>query len=75
LWSGATRVGSFLMYTAGGTGCRVDVLVNNAGQGLTYPCAEVPLSKAKATFDVNVWGALELTQVSHRVLAQSLSGA
>ncbi|KJV24786.1 short-chain dehydrogenase [Aquitalea magnusonii] len=42
---------------------RIDVLVNNAGYGSYGSVEEVPLSEARAQFDVNVFGAVRLTQL------------
>jgi NAD(P)-dependent dehydrogenase (short-subunit alcohol dehydrogenase family) len=42
---------------------RLDVLVNNAGYGSYGSIEEVPLSEARAQFDVNVFGAVRLTQL------------
>lgn len=41
---------------------RIDVLVNNAGYGLSGAVEEVSDSEARAQFDTNVFGALALTQ-------------
>ncbi|WP_062791399.1 oxidoreductase [Aquitalea pelogenes] len=43
---------------------RIDVLVNNAGYGSYGSVEEVPLSEARAQFDVNVFGAVRLTQLA-----------
>lgn len=43
---------------------RIDVLVNNAGYGSYGSVEDVPLSEARAQFDVNVFGAVRLTQVA-----------
>ncbi|MBJ6798802.1 SDR family oxidoreductase [Geomonas propionica] len=40
----------------------VDVLVNNAGIGESGPIAEIPVDLVRASFETNVFGALELTQ-------------
>lgn len=40
----------------------LDVLVNNAGVGYTTPLLTASLPHARALFDVNVWGALSVTQ-------------
>jgi len=39
---------------------RVDILVNNAGYGMHGAIEDVPLEKAKAEFDVNLFGAARL---------------
>jgi NADP-dependent 3-hydroxy acid dehydrogenase YdfG len=41
----------------------VDVLVNNAGPGESGPLAEIPIDLVRASFETNVFGALELTRV------------
>ena len=40
----------------------VDVLVNNAGIAVGGPIEKVPLDRAQAMFDTNVWGALRMIQ-------------
>lgn len=40
----------------------VDVLINNAGAGQTGPMADVPISRVRRLFDVNVFGTLAITQ-------------
>lgn len=42
---------------------RIDVLVNNAGYGSYGALEDVPMSEAKAQFDVNVFGGALLTQL------------
>lgn len=42
---------------------RIDVLVNNAGYGSYGALEDVPLEEARYQFDVNVFGALRLTQL------------
>lgn len=42
---------------------RLDVLVNNAGYGSYGAIEDVPLDEARRQFDVNVFGAMRLTQL------------
>ncbi|KAB2813044.1 oxidoreductase [Pimelobacter simplex] len=42
---------------------RIDVLVNNAGYGSYGALEDVPMTEARAQFDVNVFGAARLTQL------------
>ncbi|HEX7864736.1 MAG TPA: oxidoreductase [Variovorax sp.] len=42
---------------------KIDVLVNNAGYGSYGAVEDVPLEEARAQFDVNVFGAVRLTQL------------
>ncbi len=41
---------------------QIDVLVNNAGIAIGGPIEKVPLDRAQALFDTNVWGALRMIQ-------------
>ncbi len=41
----------------------IDVLVNNAGYGLTGPVETVPVDEARRQFEVNVFGAMRLAQL------------
>lgn len=41
---------------------RVDLLVNNAGVGLTGAAEESSLEQAKYIFDVNLFGAIRMTK-------------
>ncbi|MDO4573398.1 MAG: SDR family oxidoreductase [Clostridia bacterium] len=41
---------------------RIDVLVNNAGYGISGPVESTPPAKARALFEVNVFGALHCIQ-------------
>ena len=40
----------------------IDVLVNNAGISVGGPIEKVPLDRAQAMFDTNVWGAVRMIQ-------------
>lgn len=42
---------------------RVDLLVNNAGQGCVAPLMEVDMQRVRETFDVNLFGLLAMVQV------------
>ena len=39
---------------------RLDVLVNNAGMGITGPIEDTPTDKMKAVFDTNLFGAIDV---------------
>lgn len=41
----------------------IDILINNAGFGMTHPFVTSDLTRAKDMFDVNVMGAVYLTQL------------
>lgn len=40
----------------------LDVLINNAGMGVMAPMTTVPMDKVRASFDVNVFGMVEMCQ-------------
>ena len=42
---------------------RIDILVNNAGYGSYGAIEEVPIAEARRQFEVNVFGAMRLTQL------------
>ncbi|KAM5347959.1 hypothetical protein ACJ41O_007783 [Fusarium nematophilum] len=50
------------------TGGKLDILVNNSGVGYRAPLIESDLAAAKACFDVNVWGVLEVTRAFNPML-------
>lgn len=41
---------------------RVDLLVNNAGFGISGPAEETSIAQAQAMFDVNLFGVIRTTQ-------------
>ncbi len=51
----------------------IDFLVNNAGYGYAMPLIEADIEEAKKLFDVNVWGALAVTQ-AFAPLLQKVNG-
>ncbi|MCB4796126.1 oxidoreductase [Pseudomonas sp. NP21570] len=53
---------------------RIDVLVNNAGYGSYGAVEDVPLAEARAQFDVNVFGAVRLTQLALPYMRKQRSG-
>jgi len=53
---------------------RIDVLVNNAGYGSYGAIEDVPTSEARRQFDVNVFGAMRLTQLVLPHMRQQRSG-
>lgn len=53
---------------------RIDVLINNAGYGEYGPLEEVPIENAKKQFDVNLFGADQLTQLVLPVMRQQHFG-
>lgn len=57
---------------AGMTGGRLDVLVNNAGQGSPRPCTDLEVdSTVKAIFDVNVFGVMRVVQAFAPLLIEA----
>jgi NAD(P)-dependent dehydrogenase (short-subunit alcohol dehydrogenase family) len=53
---------------------RVDVLVNNAGHGMLGTVEEVSDAEARAVFDVNVFGLLDVTRAVLPVMRKQRSG-
>ncbi|MDP3353245.1 MAG: SDR family oxidoreductase [Flavobacteriaceae bacterium] len=41
---------------------RIDILINNAGKGITGPIEETPLEEIKANFDTNFYGLINVTK-------------
>ena len=52
----------------------IDILVNNAGIGESGPVAEISVDLVRRVFEVNVFGALELTQGFARKMVERRSG-
>ena len=48
--------------TSHSSGSRIDVLVNNAGEGLNGTIESIPLKRAQQHFDLNLWGVYRLVQ-------------
>lgn len=53
---------------------RIDVLVNNAGYGSYGAVEDVSVDEARAQFDVNVFGAVRLTQLALPHMREQRSG-
>ncbi len=53
---------------------KIDLLINNAGYGLTGPAVELPLEQIEKEFAVNVFGALKLAQLVGKVMAKRRDG-
>ncbi len=49
----------------------LDVLVNNAGVGLTAPLLDTSIDEARHLFEVNVWGMLAVTQAFAPLLIEA----
>jgi len=52
----------------------VDVLINNAGMGVTGPMADVPIETLRKIFEVNVFGTVRITQEVLRQMIPRASG-
>ena len=44
------------------TGGKLDILINNSGARYVVPALDADIEAAKKMFDVNLWGALAVTQ-------------
>jgi 1-acylglycerone phosphate reductase len=53
------------------TGGKLDMLVNNAGASYHAPVLDTDIARARAMFDVNVWGVLQMTQKFSPLLIES----
>lgn len=53
---------------------RIDVLINNAGKGMTGPVEEIPLAEVQALFDLNYFGALRMIQEVLPIMRSQKSG-
>ncbi len=53
---------------------RLDVLVNNAGAGITGPLEETPIAESKKAFETNFFGPMALINVVLPVMRQQNSG-
>ncbi len=53
---------------------RLDILINNAGKGITGPIEETPLAEIKSNFDTNFYGLINLTKAVLPQMRQQKSG-
>ena len=53
---------------------KIDVLINNAGKGMTGPVEETPLTEVQALFDLNYFGALRMIQAVLPAMRSRRSG-
>ncbi|HBB49181.1 MAG TPA: short-chain dehydrogenase/reductase [Flavobacteriaceae bacterium] len=53
---------------------RIDVLVNNAGAGITGPLEETPMAESKKAFDTNFFGPMQLINTVLPVMRAQNSG-
>ena len=53
---------------------RLDVLINNAGVGITGPLEEIPLAEIKANFDTNFFGPIAVMQAVLPQMRKQQSG-
>ena len=53
---------------------RLDIVINNAGVGITGPLEEIPLDEIKNNFEVNVFGPIEIMKAVLPQMRQQQSG-
>lgn len=53
---------------------RIDVLINNAGYSVLGAAEDIPEDQAKAQFEVNLWGAIRVTQATLPIMRAQRSG-
>jgi short-subunit dehydrogenase len=53
---------------------RLDILINNAGVGITGPLEEIPTTEIKANFDTNFFGPIEVMKAVLPQMRQQQSG-
>lgn len=53
---------------------KIDILINNAGKGITGPLEETPLAEIKTTFDTNFYGLLAVTKAVLPQMRKQKSG-
>ena len=53
---------------------RLDILINNAGIGITGPLEEIPLAEIKANFDTNFFGPISVMQAVLPQMREQQSG-
>lgn len=53
---------------------RIDILINNAGVGITGPLEEIPLEEIKNNFEVNVFGPIEVMKAVLPTMRKQQSG-
>lgn len=53
---------------------KIDVLINNAGVGITGPLEEIPIEAIKNNFDTNLFGPIEMMKAVLPTMRQQKSG-
>ncbi len=53
---------------------RLDVLINNAGVGITGPIEEIPTAEIKNNFDINLFGPIEVMKAVLPIMRKQHSG-